>query len=65
MKTYETPEYAIESAYNNGYAKGYADALAYARRELNVIHEIVTETLGMVKNIQDTASRDTERREGK
>lgn len=25
MKTYETPEYAIESAYKNGYAKGYED----------------------------------------
>ena len=28
MKTYETPEYAIESAYNNGYAKGYEDGVA-------------------------------------
>ena len=61
MKTYE----ATEQAYRNGYQKGYADALAYARRELNMIHEMVTETLGMVKNLQDTASRAAERKEGK
>lgn len=51
-----------ELAYKKGYEKGYADAIAYARRELNVIHEMVTETLGMVKNLQDTASRAAERR---
>ena len=48
---------ATEVAYKKGYGKGYADALAYARRELNVIHECVTETLGMVKELQATASR--------
>ena len=48
---------ATEEAYKKGYGKGYADALAYARRELNVIHECVTETLGMVKELQATASR--------
>ena len=53
MKPYE----ATEAAYKNGYKKGYADALAYARRELNVIHECVTETLGMVKELRNTASR--------
>ena len=51
-----------EQAYKNGYEKGYADAIAYARRELNVIHECVTETLHMVKELQDTASRAAERR---
>lgn len=61
MKTYD----ATEQSFKNGYKKGYADALAYARRELNVIHEMVTETLGMVKNLQDTASRAAERKEGK
>ena len=61
MKTYD----ATEQSFKNGYAKGYADALAYARRELNMIHEMVTETLGMVKNLQNTASRAAERREEK
>lgn len=51
-----------EQAYKNGYEKGYADAIAYARRELNTIHEAVTETLAMVKNLQDTATRAAERR---
>ena len=53
----DAPHWATEQAYKNGYKKGYADALAYARRELNVIHECVTETLGMVKELKATASR--------
>lgn len=55
--TVDAPHWATEQAYKNGYKKGYADALAYARRELNVIHECVTETLGMVKELKATASR--------
>ena len=53
--------WATEQAYKNGYRKGYADAIAYARRELNMIHEMVTETLGMVKELQATASRAAEK----
>ena len=56
MNNYE----ATEIAYKNGYEKGYADALAYARRELNTIHECVTETLGMVKELKATAFRAAE-----
>ena len=49
-----------EQAYKNGYEKGYADAIAYARRELNVIHESVPETLHMVEELRATASRAAE-----
>lgn len=33
MKTYETPEYAIEQAYKNGYAKGYEDGVASVAKQ--------------------------------
>lgn len=43
------------------YNKGYADALAYARGELNLLHEAVTESLHMVKDLSENASKCAER----
>ena len=51
-----------EQAYKNGYTKGYANALAYARRELRLIGEGITELQQTVKELQNAASAAAERR---
>ena len=47
MKIHE----ATEQAYKNGYAKGYADAIAFTRNELKPIKESVKECLQKGKEI--------------